>query len=220
MSERPSPLRVLLADDHVTMRSGLRLLIENEPDMTVIAEVSDGESAVHSAIALQPDVIVMDISMPGMNGLAATRVLKERLPGVAIVTLTRHTDNAYVQELLRAGVSGYVLKRSPPAELLHAIRAATAGGQHVDSSLTARVTALAVGRADRTSRPLGALSEREEDVLRMVASGYSNKEIASRLTLSVKTIEAHKANAMRKLDLTSRIDIINYAVLQGWLDQV
>jgi two-component system response regulator NreC len=220
MSERTSPLRILLADDHVTMRSGLRLLIENEPDMTVVAEVSEGDAAVESAIALQPNVVVMDISMPGMNGLAATRALKKRLPGIAIVTLTRHADNAYVQELLRAGVSGYVLKRSPPTELLHAIRAAAAGGQHVDSSLTARVTALAVGRADRTNRGLGALSEREEDVLRMIASGYSNKEIASKLTLSVKTIEAHKANAMRKLDLTSRIDIINYAVLQGWLDQV
>lgn len=220
MSERTSPLRILLADDHVTMRSGLRLLIENEPDMTVVAEVSEGDAAVESAIALQPDVLVMDISMPGMNGLAATRALKKRQPDIAIVTLTRHADNAYVQELLRAGVSGYVLKRSPPTELLHAIRAAAAGGQHVDSSLTARVTALAVGRADRTNRALGALSEREEDVLRMIASGYSNKEIASKLTLSVKTIESHKANAMRKLDLTSRIDIINYAVLQGWLDQV
>ena len=220
MSERTSPLRILLADDHVTMRSGLRLLIQNEPDMTVVAEVSDGDAAVESAIALQPDVVVMDISMPGMNGLAATRALKKRLPSMAIVTLTRHADNAYVQELLRAGVSGYVLKRSAPGELLHAIRAAAAGGQHVDSSLTARVTALAVGRADRTNTPLGVLSEREEDVLRMIASGYSNKEIASKLTLSVKTIEAHKANAMRKLDLTSRIDIINYAVLQGWLGQV
>lgn len=218
MSERTSPLRILLADDHVTMRSGLRLLIENEPDMTVVAEVSEGDAAVESAIALQPDVLVMDISMPGMNGLAATRALKKRQPDIAIVTLTRHADNAYVQELLRAGVSGYVLKRSPPTELLHAIRAAAAGGQHVDSSLTARVTALAVGRADRTNRALGALSEREEDVLRMIASGYSNKEIAGRLSLSVKTVEAHKANAMRKLGLTGRIDIVKYAVLQGWLE--
>jgi two-component system, NarL family, response regulator NreC len=169
---------------------------------------------------LKPDVIVMDISMPGMNGLVATRAIKQYLPSTAIVTLTRHSDDAYVQELLRAGASGYVLKQSAPTELLQAIRAAAAGGQHLDSTLTARVTARVLGRADKLKRPPATLSERESEVLRLIASGYSNKEIAGQLSLSVKTVEAHKANAMRKLGLGGRIDIVKYAVLQGWLDKV
>jgi two-component system, NarL family, response regulator NreC len=215
-----TPLRILLADDHVTMRHGLRLLIDGETDMKVIAEASDGHAAIENAITLKPDVIVMDISMPGMNGLVATRALKQYLPAVAIVTLTRHGDDAYVQELLRAGVSGYVLKQSAPTELLQAIRAAAAGGQYLDSTLTARVTARVLGRADRVKRPAATLSERESEVLRLIASGYSNKDIARQLSLSVKTVEAHKANAMRKLGLGGRIDIVKYAVLQGWLDKV
>ena len=218
MNERAAPLRVLLADDHVTMRHGLRLLIDSQADMTVISEASDGNAAMQNAIALKPDVVVMDISMPGMNGLAATRALKEKQPNVAIVTLTRHGDDAYVHELLRAGVSGYVLKQSAPTELLQAIRAAASGGQYLDSTLTARVTARLVGRADTVNRPAATLSERESGVLRLIASGYSNKEIAGRMSLSVKTVEAHKANAMRKLGLTGRIDIVKYAVLQGWLE--
>jgi len=218
MAERATPLRILLADDHVTVRHGLKLLIDSQADMTVISEASDGNSAIQNAIALKPDVIVMDISMPGMNGLAATRALKQKQPDVIIVTLTRHGDDAYVQELLRAGVSGYVLKQSPPAELLQAIRAAAAGGQYLDSALTARVTARLLGRADKVNKPAATLSERESEVLRLIASGYSNKEIAGRLSLSVKTVEAHKANAMRKLGLNGRIDIVKYAVLQGWLE--
>ena len=218
MSERKPKLRVLLADDHVTVRHGLKLLVDSQADMTVVSEASDGNAAMQSALALKPDVIVMDISMPGMNGLAATRALKKQQPSIAIVTLTRHGDDAYVQELLRAGVSGYVLKQSAPSELLQAIRAAAAGGQYLDSALTARMTARLLGRADKVSKPAAALSERESEVLRLIASGYSNKEIAGRLTLSVKTVEAHKANAMRKLGLSGRIDIVKYAVLQGWLE--
>ena len=215
---RDTPLRILLADDHVTVRHGLKLLIDSQPDMEVISEASDGNSAVQRAVALKPDVIVMDISMPGMNGLVATRTLKQLQPGAAIVTLTRHADDAYLQELLRAGVSAYVLKQSAPTELLQAIRAAAAGGQYLDSALTARVTAAFVGTPGKRVSRSATVSERESDVLRLIASGYSNKEIAGRLSLSVKTVEAHKANAMRKLGLTGRIDIVKYAALQGWLD--
>ncbi len=219
MSETKKPrLRVLLADDHITVRHGLRLIIEGQPDMSVVAEASDGESAIAQAVALKPDVIVMDISMPGMTGLVATRKLKKLQPDAVIVTLTRHGDDAYLQELLRAGVRGYVLKQSPPTELVQAIRAAASGGQYLDSALTARITAGFLGReGKRDSKAAAALSERESDVLRLIASGYSNKEIAARLSLSVKTVEAHKANAMRKLGLNGRIDIVKYAVLQGWL---
>jgi DNA-binding NarL/FixJ family response regulator len=220
MADRSGPLRILLADDHATVRHGLRLLIDGEPDMKVIAEAGDGEAAVQQALALKPDVVVMDISMPGMNGLAATRALVKAQPGIRIVTLTRHADDAYLQELLRAGVAGYVLKQSEPHELLQAIRAVAAGGQYLDSALTARVTAAFLGReGKRSGKAAGTLSEREAEVLKLIASGYSNKEIAGRLDLSVKTVEAHKANAMRKLDLNGRIDIVKYAVMQGWLDQ-
>jgi DNA-binding NarL/FixJ family response regulator len=219
MREPTDPLRVLLADDHVTVRHGLKLLIDGQADMKVVAEASDGATAVQRAIEIKPDVVVMDISMPGMNGLVATRTLKEQQPDMAVVTLTRHGDDAYLQELLRAGVSGYVLKQSAPAELLQAIRVAAAGGQYLDSTLTARVTAGFLAREGRRVGKVGAtISDRESEVLRLIASGYSNKEIAARLDLSVKTVEAHKANAMRKLGLTGRIDIVKYAILQGWLD--
>ena len=159
----------------------------------------------------------MDISMPGMNGLIATRTLKRLLPQCVIVTLTRHGDDAYLQELMRAGASAYVLKQSAPAELITAIRTCAAGGEYLDSAITARVTAGFLGRDRKPAQSGASPSERESEVLRLIAAGYSNKEIASRLTLSVKTVEAHKANAMRKLGLNGRIDIVKYAILQGWL---
>jgi DNA-binding NarL/FixJ family response regulator len=219
VTEAARPLRILLADDHVTVRHGLKLLIEGQPDMKVVAEASDGGTAVQRTQDVKPDVVVMDISMPGMNGLVATRTLKKLRPATAIVTLTRHSDDAYLQELLRAGVSGYVLKRSAPHELIQAIRAAAAGGQYLDSTLTARVTAGFLTRDGKGTHKSGAtLSDRESEVLRLIASGHSNKEIAARLELSVKTVEAHKANAMRKLGLNGRIDIVQYAILQGWLE--
>ena len=221
MPETNARLRILLADDHVTVRHGLKLLIDDQTDMTVVAEASDGAAALQLAAKHKPDVIVMDVSMPGMNGLVATKTLRKTQPSIAVVTLTRHADDAYLQELLRAGASGYVLKQSAPTELLQAIRAVGAGGQYVDSSLTARLTAGFAGRESRgPGRNTATITDRETEVLRLIASGYSNKEIAARLDLSVKTVEAHKANAMRKLELTSRIDIVKYAILQGWLHSV
>ena len=218
MPDATTPLRVLLADDHVTVRHGLKLLIDDQPDMKVISEASDGAEALQSAIALQPDVVVIDISMPGMNGLVATRKLKELQPDAVIVILTRHGDDAYLHELLRAGVAGYVLKQSASTELLQAIRVAAAGRQYLDSALTARVTAGFLGKeGKRPNRATATLTEREADVLRLIAAGHSNKEIALRLVLSVKTVETHKANATRKLGLSGRVDIVKYAVLQGWL---
>jgi two-component system response regulator NreC len=219
MPDTPTVLRILLADDHVTVRHGLKLLIDSQADMKVVSEASDGSTAVQRALEVKPDVVVMDISMPGMNGLVATRTLKKAKPELSIVTLTRHGDDAYLQELLRAGVSGYVLKQSAPTELIHAIRTAAGGGQYLDSALTARITAGFLGKeGKKLTKPRATISEREAEVLRLIASGHSNKEIAARLALSVKTVEAHKANAMRKLDLNGRIDIVKYAVLQGWLD--
>lgn len=211
-------IRVVLADDHIIVRQGLKLLIDSEPDMTVVAEAADGAAAIDRAMSLKPNVVVLDISMPGMNGLLAARALKKRAPEIAIVTLTRHTDDGYLQELLRSGVSAYVLKQSAARELLHAIRTAATGGQYVDSTLARRLTSSFSGTEGGKSRKTGAITDREADVLRLIARGYSNKEIANELSLSVKTVEAHKANAMRKLDLSGRVDIVNYAVLQGWLN--
>jgi DNA-binding NarL/FixJ family response regulator len=212
------PLRVLLADDHAIVRQGLKLLIDSQPDMAVIGESADGNGVLDQATALEPDIIVMDISMPGMNGLVATRTLKRARPDVKIVALTRHDDDTYLEELLRAGASGYVLKQSAPVELLQAIRAVAAGGVYLDPAMSSHVAdGLLARKAQISSQPDAPISERESEVLRLTAVGHSNKEIASQLTISVKTVEVHKANAMRKLGLTGRVDIIRYGVLQGWL---
>ena len=218
MTDASAPFRVLLADDHVTVRHGLKLLIEAEQDMSVVAEVGDGDAAIKGALDLDPDVVVMDISMPGTNGLVATRTICRARPRAKVVILTRHGDDAYLQELLRAGAAGYVLKQSPPGELLRAIRITASGGQYLDSTLAARVAAgFRIREGKRLPASGAALTDREAEVLRLIASGHSNKEIAGTLGLSVKTVEAHKANAMRKLDLRGRIDIVRFAVLQGWL---
>jgi len=214
----PQPLRVLVADDHAIVRQGLRLLIDGEPDMVVAGEAADGTSVLEQAQALKPDIVVMDISMPTMNGLMATRALKRAQPDVAIVALTRHEEDTYVQDVLRAGASGYVLKHSPPRELLRAIRAIAAGGVYLDPAVSTRVAdGLLDGRLDHRQAPDATITGRESEVLRLVAVGHSNKDIADRLKISIKTVELHKANAMRKLGLTGRVDVIRYGVLQGWL---
>lgn len=200
------------------MRHGLKLLIDSQSDMRVIGEAADGHSVIQQAEKLNPDVVVMDISMPGLNGLVATRKLQGTRPGLTIVALTRHDDQTYLKDLLRAGASGYVLKQSAPMEFVRAIRAAAAGGVFLDPAMTSRVAdGLLAGRAKVAVQSSDDISDRESDVLRLTAVGNSNKEIAAQLGISVKTVEVHKANAMRKLGLTGRVDIIRYAVLQGWL---
>ena len=213
-----TPLRILVADDHAIVRQGLKLLIDNQPDMTVVAEAADGETALEQAAASNPDIVVMDISMPNMNGLVATRTLKRRRPEVMVVALSRHEDDQYLEELLRAGASAYVLKQSAPVEFLQAIRAVAAGGIYIDPAMTPRVAdGLLSGKAPVRSEPAPRLTERESEVLRLVAIGHSNVEIATLLDISVKTVEVHKTNAMRKLGLTGRVDVVRYGVLQGWL---
>jgi len=217
MTTERSTIRIVLAEDHAMVRQGLKLLIDAQPDMTVIAEASDGTAAIREVIDRAPDVLVMDLSMPGTNGLIATQTLLRDRPDVKILVLTRHADDAYLQEILRAGACGYVLKQSPSAELLHAIRAVAGGRQYLDPGITARVTALFDRAAKRAGGTVPPITEREAEVLRLIALGHSNKEIAAQLALSVKTVEVHKANAMRKLGLGGRIDIVRYAVLRGWL---
>ena len=208
-------IKILLAEDHRTVRESLRLMIDSQRDMEVAGEVDDGASAVERVRAHPPDVVVLDISMPGMNGLLAARALRQVAPGVKIVVLTRHNDEAYFCELLRAGVSAYVLKQSAATELLEAIRAVMQGREFIDASLTSRLARLRRRRGVRVAAP--QLSEREEEVLRHVVWGQGNKEIAALLGVSVKTIEVHKSNAMKKLGALSRLEVVRFGVLKGWL---
>ena len=211
-------IRVLLADDHETVRHGLKLLINRQTDMEVVGEAGDGRVAVERVATLKPHVAVLDLSMPDMNGLAATKAIRESAPETAVVALTRHGDDAYVQELMSAGALGYVLKQSPSVDLVEAVRAAASGRRYLDRSLAARVAGTFQSRRGRTAPP--ALTDRETAVLRLMALGHSNKEIAADLDLSVKTVEVHKANGMRKLGLAGRTDVVRYALLQGWLKEL
>lgn len=213
-------LRILIAEDHETVREGIKLLIDAQPDMEVIGEAGDGLTAVSSAQSLNPDVVVMDVTMPGATGFQATEKLNQLCPHVKVLALTRHTDKAYLQQLVRAGAFGYVLKQSPAAELLQAIRMVAEGKKYLDSAMTGAVMAGYAGeRSPFDSNHQPWISKREEEVLKLIAWGYSNKEIAAQVDISVKTVEAHRANAMRKLDLHSRIDIVRFALTQGWLQE-
>jgi two-component system response regulator NreC len=209
---------VIVAEDHQTVRDGLKMIINSEPDMMTVGEAADGNEAIEKAKSLNPQVVIMDISMPGMSGLNATRKLKELLPEIQVVALTRHSEEGYLQELLQAGASGYVLKQSSSEELIRAIRAVAAGKSYLDPAITTEVVKkYSAGDTRHSMNNAESITNREREVLRSIAAGYSNKEIATRLDISVKTVEAHKANSMRKLGLKSRIDIVNYALLQGWL---
>lgn len=209
---------VVLADDHETVRQGLKLLVDGQDDMQVIGEAGDGKTAIACIQELRPHVAVVDISMPQMNGLEATRHIRRVAPETAIVALTRHDDEAYVQELMAAGAIGYVLKQSASRELLDAIRAAARGTRYLDSTLGTRIS-VAMKRVRAADVPESRITDRETQVLRLMALGHSNKEIAQALDVSVKTVEVHKANAMRKLGMHGRIDVVRFAVLQGWLKQ-
>ena len=211
-------MRIVLAEDHSTVREGIKLLVNAQDDMEVVGEAGDGAAAIKTVREKKPDVLVMDISMPEMNGLKATRKLKAEFPDIKILTLTRHDDDSFLEQLITAGASGYVLKQSAPTELITAIRAVGSGKSYLDPTLTGKVMNSFAGRTLRGDEQGGSVSGRELEILRFIALGYANKEIASRLNLSVKTVEAHKANAMRKLNMRGRIDIVRYAILQGWLE--
>ena len=211
-------LRILIAEDHQTVREGVKLLVNAQTDMEVVGEAGDGEIAIKEVARLKPDLLLMDISMPNLNGLKATRRLRLDYPNLKILMLTRHTDDGYLQQLIEAGASGYVLKQSAPTELINAIRTIASGNAYIDPTLTRKVLGGYVNRTvSLRGEGKGSLTDREEDVLRLIALGYSNKEIGVKVALSVKTIEAHKANAMRKLGISGRTDIVRYAILQNWL---
>lgn len=213
-------LRVFLADDHAVVREGLKTLVNAQLDMEVVGEAGDGTSAVRQAQDCRPDVVIMDISMPDLNGVEATAQLKRECPSIKVLALSVHEDTSYLRKLIEAGAVGYVLKRSAADALIQAIRMAFAGGVFIDPLLAAKIVSTIGGSSSRSGEPPSApLSERETDVVRMIAHGYSNKEIAARLNLSVKTVETYKTRAMEKLKLDSRVAIVRYALQQGWLHE-
>ncbi len=214
-------LRIIIAEDHETVREGLKMIVESQEDMEVIGEAGDGRKAVELAQELKPDLVLMDVSMPVLNGLTASAKLNRIMPEIKILTLTRHTDEAYLQELLQAGVSGYVLKQSAATELLYAIRTVAAGNKFLDPSITGKVFNNYTEKHGKLRGEIRGvkLTGRESETLRLIALGYSNKEIAEQFDLSIKTIESHKANAQKKLDINSRKEIISYAILQGWMQE-
>lgn len=211
-------LRILLADDHQLMRDGLKLLINAQPDMEVIGEAQDGLAAWQQAKNSLPDVIVIDVSMPQMGGARATERIKRECPEVKVLVLTAHEDRSYVSQLLEAGASGYMLKVGASGDLINAIRVVAAGGVYLDPTVADKVLeSYRRGKTPKGSLQGAKLAQREEEVLRLIAEGYINKEIAARLSISVKTVETHKARAMEKLGLHSRAAIVRYALDQGWL---
>lgn len=211
-----TPIRVALVDDHPVVLAGITALLRAAPDIALVGDATTGEAALRLIAGTVPDVAVIDVSLPDLNGLDLTRRLAERCPSVRLLALTVHEDRAYVQPLLQAGARGYLLKRSAAEDLVRAIRAVVAGGVYLDPAVA--------GKALPGGGPRGAaspdaepLSQREEDVLRLVAQGFTNKEIATRLGVSVKTVETYKARAAEKLGLRTRAEIVRYGVQHGWL---
>lgn len=211
-------LRILLADDHKMVREGLRLLIDSQPDMRVVGEAANGREVVQLARELKPDVVVMDLSMPELNGLQATERLKAESPEIKVVGLTANEDESYLRQLCKAGAVGYVLKRSAGDELVKAIGTVAGGGVYFEATLASKALAkqMSGGKSDTGTVEL---SEREQEVLVMLAWGYSNKEIAAKLNLSVKTVETYKVRIGEKLGLRSRTEMVQHALRRGWLSE-
>jgi DNA-binding NarL/FixJ family response regulator len=212
-------LRLLLVDDHVVVREGLRALLASDPRFEVVGEAAEGDGAISAACTLNPDVVVMDVSLPGMNGVQATRQLKLQQPDVRVVALTVHEEGGYLRSLLDAGASGYVLKRSAASELVRALHVVGDGGTYLDPGMAGQLVGKLVRNTPHAG-PAPGLSDREREVVRLVARGYSNKEIASKLEVSVKTVETYRYRAVEKLGLRGRADLVRYAIEQGWLDEM
>jgi DNA-binding NarL/FixJ family response regulator len=214
----PDRVRVFLSEDNSLVRDGLKALINAQPDMLVIGEAADGLSTCEQVLALGPDVVLMDVSLPRLSGAEATERLRKARPDIRVVALTFHGDRTYVRQLLEAGAAGYLLKRGVPDEVIRAIRVVAGGGTYVDPEVAATPGAGLVPEADGAGRPRPlALSEAEEKVLRLVARGYTNKFISARLDIIMKMVETDRASALAKLGLGSRADIVRYALQQGWL---
>jgi two-component system response regulator NreC len=212
-------LRILIVDDHPFVREGLKRLIHEQPDMLVVGEAGDGREALRLAKERLPDVAVVDIWMPGLDGARVTQMITDACPQVKVIALTRHDDAGFVRKLLEAGAMGYVLKQSALSELTRAVRAAAAGQQFVDASLRGAVTSSPsdTARAEPAAAPEAALSSREQSVLRLVAAAYTSQEIAASLSIDMTEVLATRSVAMAKAGLATRTDVVRYAQARGWL---
>jgi DNA-binding NarL/FixJ family response regulator len=211
------PLRVMLVDDHPILRAGLKTLLDAEPDITVVAEAGDGASALELARQHQLHVVVMDVSMPELGGADATQRMLEANPTLRVLALSAHEEPSFARTLLEHGAAGYALKRSACQELVQALRIVARGGTYVDPSLVGTLVTGQRRSGGASSVPSVSLSEREVEVIRLVARGFTSKEMATSLGLSPRTLETYKARAMSKLNLRSRADLISYASRSGWL---
>jgi DNA-binding NarL/FixJ family response regulator len=213
----PGPVRILMVDDHPIVLAGLKALVGADPDFAIVGEARDGRTALRLARQLVPDVVVMDISLPEMNGIELAAALRAERPECRVLVLTVHEERAYLRQLVELGVGGYLLKRSAADELSRAIHAVAAGGMYLDPAIAGKVVGRLARGSGHQAGQQAELSDRETDVLRLVAGGHSNKAIATRLSISVKTVETYKARAMEKLGFRSRVDVVRYAADQGWL---
>ena len=213
----PGPVRILMVDDHPIVLAGLKALVGADPDFAIVGEARDGRTALRLARQLVPDVVVTDISLPEMNGIELAAALRAERPECRVLVLTVHEERAYLRQLVELGVGGYLLKRSAADELSRAIHAVAAGGMYLDPAIAGKVVGRLARGAEHQAGQQAELSDRETDVLRLVAGGHSNKAIATRLSISVKTVETYKARAMEKLGFRSRVDVVRYAADQGWL---
>jgi DNA-binding NarL/FixJ family response regulator len=211
-------LRIVLVDDHGVVRDGLKRLIDSEPDMNVVGEAADGRQAIELTIASMPDIVVMDVSLGVISGAQATREIRKRCTKTRVLALTVHEDRSYIQEMLRAGACGYLVKRAAGDELIDAIRSVASKGVYMDQRIAGKLIAGFGASRPANSDPKTELSEREAEVMRLVAQGFTNKEIATKLGVSVKTIETYKARSMGKLGLRSRVDIVRMATDRGWFN--
>lgn len=205
-------LRLLLVDDHAIVRAGLRMLFQAEHDMQIIAEVGSGAEAVAAAARLKPDVIIMDVAMPGMNGIEATRRIKSDDPDACVLALTMHEDAQYFVEALNAGAAGYVPKRAAPDDLVAAVRAVAQGHVFLHASLAQFLVQEGV---QLEGADMAALTPRELEVLKLIADGMTSREIAQSLVISAKTVDRHRENIMAKLDIHNRVDLVKYAISRG-----
>lgn len=213
-------IRLLLADDHAVVRSGLRMLLEAQPDFEIVGEAETGTSAVAMVRELRPDAVLMDIQMPDLNGIEATKIIKEMSPKTAVLALTMHEDDHYFFEMLHAGASGYVLKRAAPDELVQAIRTVCRGDVYLHPTMAKRLVTDYLNRAEEneSEKEYSNLTPREQEVLTLIAEGHSNTEIANELFISIKTVDRHRENIMHKLNMHSRIDLVKYAIRTGLID--
>jgi DNA-binding NarL/FixJ family response regulator len=210
--------RIVLADDHPVVRHGVRSLLQAEPDFAVVGEASNGLETVQLVEKLQPEVLVVDLMIPGLNGLEVTRQVKQRLPQTRVVVLSMHANEPYVLEALKNGASGYVLKDSSGTDLVLAVKQVLGGQRYLSPPLSERAVEAYLQRSQDTAfDPYDALTEREREVLHLAAEGLSNPDIAARLSISPRTVETHRANLMRKLGLKTQTDLIRYALKRGIL---